>query len=166
MTEEEKKAEELKARQKLADKQAKKLKKELKYMEDQLEDERLKQLTMQQKLDRKKREYAQQNGLIQHSIASVRQTEGGGEKPQDTVGAMVDSDDFDSNGSGGEQLASEGEEAVKTAGIMRNAAQYLEEERNKAFYEQLDERIDHIINGLVQPVVYDQENGTIFIVKY
>ena len=62
---------------------------------------------------------------------------------------MVDSDDFDSNGSGGEQLASEGEEAVKTAGIMRNAAQYLEEERNKAFYEQLDERIDHIINGLV-----------------
>ena len=65
-------------------------------MEDQLEDERLKQLTMQQKLDRKKREYAQQNGLIQHSIASVRQTEGGGEKPQDTVGAMVDSDDFDS----------------------------------------------------------------------
>ena len=49
---------------------------------------------------------------------------------------------------------------------MRNAATYLEEERNKAFYEQLDERIDHIINGLVAPVVYDQENGTIFIVKY
>ena len=80
---------------------------------------------------------------------------------------MVDSDDFDSNdGSGVDALDSAGEEAVKTAGIMRNAAQLLEEERNKAFYQQLDERIDHIINGLVQPVVYDRENGTIFIVRY
>ena len=62
---------------------------------------------------------------------------------------MVDSDDLGSNDGSGGNLASEGEEAVKTAGIMRNAAMYLEEERNKAFYEQLDERIDHIINGLV-----------------
>ena len=72
MTEEEKKAEEQKARQKLAVKQAKKLRKDLKYMEEELEDERLKQLTMQQKLDRKKREYAQQHGLIQQSVASAR----------------------------------------------------------------------------------------------
>ena len=64
---------------------------------------------------------------------------------------MVDSDDLDDSneGSGVEALDSAGDEAVKTAGIMRNAALYLEEERNKAFYEQLDDRIDHIINGLV-----------------
>mmetsp|Transcript_29308 Transcript_29308/g.36404 ORF Transcript_29308/g.36404 Transcript_29308/m.36404 type:complete len:84 (-) Transcript_29308:184-435(-) len=48
----------------------------------------------------------------------------------------------------------------------KNTIGLIQAEKNRAFYDALDSRMDLLIRDIVKPLISDKENGTIFIVKY